>query len=157
MRDDTVAEKCRHAAARAVVKLIGNQKFERPQFLLQRAYRAHGNHALDAEKLHRVQVRAVVDLRGHESMAASVARKECHAAAFDVAHHERVGRIAEGGFHANFSRRFEAWHGVKTAAANNSDLGLNFPQRFRCCAGCRPRLGRTCVYSFRHRSGHPFN
>src|SRR5580704_8302564 len=113
MRNDTVAEKCRDPAACAIVKLIGNQKFEGPQFLLQRAYSAHGNHTLDAEKLHRAQVGAVVDLRGHEPVSASVARQECHTVAFDVSNHQGVGRVAEGGLHANFPRRFEAWHGVK--------------------------------------------
>ena len=49
VRHHAAAEKRGNAPARAVEKLVGNQKFQRPQIFLQRPDRAHRNHALDPE------------------------------------------------------------------------------------------------------------
>jgi hypothetical protein len=54
-----------------------------------------------------------------------VTRKEGDLAAFKVAEHKRVRRLAEGRLHAHFAHVCESGHGVKSAAANNSNLSLS--------------------------------
>ena len=101
----------------------GIMKLQRPQILVQRADRAHRDHPLDAQKLHGVEIGAIVDLRRHKAMAARVPRKERHALAFERAEHQRVRGIAEGRLHAHLARALEARHGVKPAAADDADFG----------------------------------
>ena len=121
VRDHAISKKCGDAVARAVEKLIGNQKVQRFQFLLQGADGAHGNNSLDAHLLHGVNVGAVVDFRGSEAMPARVPRQEGHAFPFQRSDHQSVGRIAERRFEAHFARLFEAGHVVEAAAADDAD------------------------------------
>src|SRR5665213_1621545 len=126
MSDNPVAEKGRSAPARAVVKLIGNQKIQRSQVLLQGADSAHRNHALDAEKLHGVNVGAIIDFRRREAMAPPVAREKRHAPVLYASDHKRIGWLSEWCFYPDFSCRFGAGHRVESAATNDSNLGLSF-------------------------------
>ena len=98
--DQSVAEERGDAALGAVEKLVGHKKFAGAQILLQRADGANGNNALDAEKLHRVDVGAEVQFARKNSMAAAMAGKEGDALAFESAENDFVGRVAKRGFDA---------------------------------------------------------
>ena len=79
-------------------------------------------HPLDAQKLHGIEIGAIVDLRRHKAMAAPVPRQERHALALKRADNQRVGGLAEGRLHAHLARALEPRHGVKSAAADDADL-----------------------------------
>ena len=131
VRDDPAAKKCGDAQARAVVKLVGDEEFERTQILAQRAHRTHGNHARHARELQRVKIGAIVDLRWQQPMASRVAREESDALAFERAEDERVGRLPEWRFHTPFMRALQAGHGVESAAPDNADFGHGGGGAFR--------------------------
>ena len=78
MRDQAFAEEGGDAAARAIEELIGDDEVERPVFFLERADRAERDDALDAQRLHAVDVGAEVEFAGRNAMAASVAREKGH-------------------------------------------------------------------------------
>ena len=112
---DAAAEKRGHAPVGAVEKLVWDHEVQRGQIFAQRADRAYGDHALDSEQLHGVEIGAIVDLRRHQAMAARVPREESDALAFERADHERVGGIAEGRLHAHIRARAPgpAWSKVR--------------------------------------------
>ena len=126
VRHDAVAKKCGDAQPGAVVKLIGDQKFQRAQILAQRTHRAHRNHARNAGQLHGVEIGAIVDLRRQQAMATGVARQKGDTFAFEHAEHQRIGRLAEWRFHTPFAGALEAGHGVESAAPDNADFGGGF-------------------------------
>src|SRR5579862_8287509 len=104
VRDHAVAKKSGDAVARAIVKLVGNQKFERLQLFLQRAHRADGNNSLNAKLLHGVNVGAVVNLRRCQAVAARVPSEEGHAHSFERSDDQGVRRISERRLDPNFAR-----------------------------------------------------
>src|SRR6185436_20550131 len=71
-----LAEEGRAPLLRAVDELIRNDDVSRMDPLLHRSDRRRRQDALDAERLHRVDVRAIVDVAGEDAVAASVAREE---------------------------------------------------------------------------------
>ena len=137
MRDHAVAKKRGDPVARAIVKLVGNQKIERLQIFLQRADRAHGNNSLHAQLLHGVNVGAVVDFRRQKAVPARVPGEKSHALPFQRSHDQRVGWISERRLDAHFARLFEPRHVVQAAAAD--DANANF-FRARAAPLCRLRL-----------------
>ena len=135
----------------AIEKLIGDQKIQRRQVVAQRAYRADGNDAFDAEHFHRADVGAVVDVARRIHVAAAVTREKCHALPFQRADDDCVGGIAERSLHADFARIGEAGHGIEAAAADDADLhpfdfsdlldlAAAFFGRFAACAIFNPPL-----------------
>src|SRR3990172_10004610 len=64
--------------------------------LAQRPHRADRDDVRHAEALERVDVGAVVDLRGRDAVAAAVPRQKDHAFAAKLAHQEFVRWAAEG-------------------------------------------------------------
>ena len=74
--DDAVAEEARRAPVRAVDELVDEHDVAGRDAALERADGRDREHALGAELLERVDVRAVVDLRRQEAVPAAVARQE---------------------------------------------------------------------------------
>src|ERR1700682_4047017 len=74
MSNDSFSEKSGDAIFGPVKELIRNEKFSRPQIFLQRTDRAHGDDAFHAQELHRVNVRAVINLAWQNAVPAAVAR-----------------------------------------------------------------------------------
>jgi len=58
-------------------------------------------------------------------MTATVAREESDLAAFQFAEDEGIRRIAKGRLHAHFVLIGKAWHGIKSAAADDADFRLS--------------------------------
>src|SRR6266852_6203722 len=140
--DQPAAEKRRNAILRAVHKLVGHQEFPRPQILLQRAHRAHGNNTLDSQLLHRANIRAKVDLTGQNPVPAPVPRQKRHALPFQRAHYDGIRRLPKRRPYANLARLRQPSHGVEPAAANDADrrrrtlAALLCP---RCRHSCSPK------------------
>ncbi len=126
VRDQAFAEERGDAAAGAVEELIGNDEIERPVLFLERADRAERDDALDAERLHAVDVGAEVQLRRRDAMAAAVAREEGDLSPGQRAEDVVVRRRAEGRVDDDFFLRFKAGHGVQPAAADDSDFRFQF-------------------------------
>ena len=120
--DEAAAEEGRGALEGPVHELVGDDHVQRRVFLLQRAHRGHGEDALHAQRLHRVDVGPEVQLAGQQLVAAGVAREEGHAAPLQLAHHQRVGRRPNGVSTATSRDAREALHLVEAAAADDPDL-----------------------------------
>ena len=108
----------------AVDELVGNHEVCWLVLFFQRADGGDGEDALDAELFEGVDIGAEVQFRGQNAMSATVAGEERDLASFQFAEHERVGGLAKGRFNAFFVHVGKSGHGVKPAAANDSDLCL---------------------------------
>src|SRR5258708_39752208 len=71
VNDEPFSKKSGDAILRPVEKLVWDEKFSRPQIFFQRTNGAHGDNALHAQKFHRVDVRAVIDLACQDAMPAA--------------------------------------------------------------------------------------
>jgi hypothetical protein len=117
-------EKCRHPLPGAIHELIGDQKFSRPQFCLQGTYGAHGNYSLYAQQLHGVNIGAIINLAGQNSVPAAVARKERYPLPFQCSQDNGLGGIAERSSNFDLAWAGQSRHGIKPAPADNSDARL---------------------------------
>ena len=121
--DDAIAEEGGFATLGAVEELIGNEEFTGAQIFLEGADGADRDDALDAEKLHGVDIGAEIEFGGENAMAATVTGKKGDALPFQGADDEGVGGIAEGSLDANFAGVGQTAHGIEAAAADDADLG----------------------------------
>src|SRR6266478_4424295 len=158
--DQPAAEKRRHAAPRAVHKLVGHQKFSRPQILLQRAHCTHGNNPFDPKLLHRANIRAKIDLARQNAMPSPMPCQKRHPLPFQRANHNRIRRFPERRLHVNLAGVLQPGHRVKPAAADDADCRRRFfatlscprrrhspppkpvslispPRKIRCASKCR--------------------
>src|SRR5882762_9062165 len=99
--NDSFSKKSGRAVFRSVEKLVRHEKFSRPQIFLQRPDRAHRDDALHSQKLHRVDVCAVVDFAGQDAMPAAVPRQKRNALSLKRTKHYGIRRLAERRSHAN--------------------------------------------------------
>src|SRR5437870_8920620 len=95
----------------------------RMQRLLHAAYGAHGEDALHAQLLERVDVRAVIDLARREPMAPAVAGQKGDAHALQVAHRDLVGRGTEWRGHPDARHARRALHLVQPTPADDPEEG----------------------------------
>src|ERR1043165_6980831 len=137
------------ARARAVEELFGADHVERRVTLLQRADRLGRKYLLDAEQLHRVDVRAERKLRRQKAVAATVARQEGDALAFERAHDERVRGRAERRVNRDLFDLRQLRHLVEAAAADDSDLGCGHDYSFQAV-----RLVAASNYDWFQTSSH---
>src|SRR5260370_27606631 len=128
VNDEPFSKKSGDAILRPVEKLVWDEKLSRTQILLWRTNRAYGDDPLHSQQLHRVNVRAVIDLARQDAMPAAVARQKRHALSFQRAKHDGIGRIAERRFHANLARVRQSAHGIEPAPSADADrrLGIGF-------------------------------
>src|SRR6267154_1563897 len=75
MRDHSSAEKCIHAMARAIKKLIRDHKIQWLVFFFQRTNGGNGNNPLDSQLFESVDIRAEVQFAGQDPVAASMSRQ----------------------------------------------------------------------------------
>ena len=104
VRNDSLSKKSRDAIFCSVEKLVRHEKLSRTEVFLQRADRTHRDDALHAQKLHRINVRAVIDFAGQDAVPAAVARQKRHALPFLGTKHDAIGRFTERRLHANLAR-----------------------------------------------------
>src|SRR6185369_6319604 len=128
VRNNSFAEESRlsHASACAIEKLIGNHHIERRILLLQRANGRRRKNTLDAQQLHRIDVRAEWNFSRSQTVTTSVTRQKGNAFAFESADDECVGRWSKRSLNFNFFDRRQLGHLVETAAADN-------PETNACC------------------------
>jgi len=112
-----------------VIELVRDDDVARPDVLAHAADSADGDDAFNAELLHAVDVRPVVDVRGHQAVSPAVARKEGDPPAEERADAVLVGRPAEGRGHPDGPDVREPLHLIEAAAADDAD---RYPLRFRC-------------------------
>ncbi len=121
MGDQAFAEEGGDAAAGAIDELIGDDEIERAMFFLERADGAEGEDAFDAERLQAPDIGAKIQLRRRDAMAAAVAGEEGDFPARERADDVGIRRRAPGCFDGDFALPFEAGHGIKPAASDDSD------------------------------------
>src|SRR5258708_9603897 len=102
--NDSLSKESGVAILRAVEELVWYQKCPRTQIVFQRTDSAHGNNTLHAQKLHGINVRAVIDFAWQNAVPAAVACQKRHALSFQSTEHDSVRRDAEGRLHANLAR-----------------------------------------------------
>ena len=107
---------------RAVEKLVDQDDVARAVFFLQRADGADADDPLHAEFFHRPDVRAMVQLRGQQAMAATVARQKHHVAPGDLAGEQIVRRAAERRPDLHPFLICETFDVVKSRAADDADF-----------------------------------
>ena len=117
----TVAEKGADASAGTVVELIGNHEILRLQFLSQAANRARRHNPFDAERLHRVDVGAEVQLARQEPVAQAVPGQERDALPTQRRQDEGRGRLAKGRWDNALFAIGQLGHVVQTAAADDAN------------------------------------
>jgi hypothetical protein len=121
VRGNAVPEKSGDAVARAIEELIGNQKIQGLQILLERTDGADRDDSLGPELFHGVNVGAIIYFRRQKTVPARVARQKRDALPFQGANNERIGRIAERSFYPQLTRVCETRHSVQPAAADDAD------------------------------------
>src|SRR5262249_26161511 len=102
MRDKAIAKEGRDAMFRAVDELGRDKELAGSEIFLERTDRADGNDALDAEQLHRVNIRAIIDFSRKNAVSARVTREKRDLLPFDGANHECVRRIPKGRLDTDF-------------------------------------------------------
>ncbi len=115
-----------------VHELVGNEKFTGAKVFFERADCADRHDALDAKKLHRVNVGSIVDFGWQNAVAARVAGEEGDPLPFQRSDNDGIRRIAERRFHSDFARVGQTLHCVQPAAADDPDCGVRFAVRFFC-------------------------
>ena len=118
--DEAIAEERGHAAACAVEELIGEDEVERTVFLFERTDGAEREDALNAERLHAVDIGAEVQFRRRNAMAAAVAGEKCDRLTGQYADDVTIRRAAPGSVDVDLLVGFETGHGVEPAAADDS-------------------------------------
>ncbi len=98
VRDKSVAEERVDTVARAIDKLIRNDKVERSMLFLQRADGRQRNDPRDPKLLQPVNVGAVIYLRRHEAMSPTMARQESYISTRQCAQHVGIGRRSKRRF-----------------------------------------------------------
>src|SRR6185437_346815 len=93
--DDAVAEESGNAVMGAVDELVWYHEIGGLVLFLERAHGGNGKDALHAQLLEGVDIGAEVQLGGQNAVAAAMARQKRHFAAFELAEHEWVGRVAK--------------------------------------------------------------
>ena len=123
MPDDAVAEKCRFvcSCSRSVEELVRNHKIRRSIFLLKRADGRDRQNVLDAEHLHRVDVRPKGKFARRKLMPASMPRQKRHGHTIQFAHNERIRRRTKRRLNGNLPHILKFRHLVKTTASDYSD------------------------------------
>ena len=124
VRHQAFAEERRHTPARAIDELIGDHEIARRMLFPQATDGAEREDPFDAQFLESINVGAEVQLRRADAVAAAVARQEGDGLAFEFADDIIVGRLAEGGFDAHLVLPGKARHRIQTAAADDSDSGV---------------------------------
>ena len=119
-----VAKECGDTIEGAIDKLIGNHKIRGLVLLFERADSRDRKNALDAQRLHRIDVGAEVQLRGQDAVAPPVSRQKSHLAPLQFAQHKSVRRLAKGRIHALFAHVRKSRHRVQPAAADDANLRL---------------------------------
>src|SRR5487761_396463 len=109
------------APARATEELIEDQGVEWMQSVAQGSHGAYRQNPFHAQRLHRVNIRPVIDLARQNSVALPMPRQECNAFPFERPNHKCVRWIAKWRFHAHFLRVSQSCHRVQAAAADDSN------------------------------------
>ena len=122
MCDDAAPEEgVLEVALGAVEELVRQHDVAGFVFRLQRADGADADDPVDAERFHRPEIGAVVQLAGEEPVAAGVAWEEDDRATCELAREEFIRGIAEGRLDLHPFLVGEALDVVKPAAANDAD------------------------------------
>src|SRR5438552_17318068 len=124
MSNDALAEKCVYAMTRAVDELIGNKKFQRLVLFFQRSDSGDGENSFHPKLFESINICAEVEFAGQEAMAASVTSEEGHFSSFECAQHVCIGWRSEWSFLRDLLNIGEAWHGIQSAAADDSNFCL---------------------------------
>src|SRR5581483_6038058 len=124
--------------SRAIDKLVGDDKLERPVFFLQRSHCRNRHNALYTELFEPVNVRSEIELAWHKAMSAAMTSKEGDLLPFEHTEHVCVGWRAEWSVLRDFMNVSEAGHVVEPTAANNTDFCLRQDCPSKECS--EPRL-----------------
>ena len=108
----------------AIDELVGNNEIGGLVLFLQRADSRDRNDALHPEFFERVNIRAEVQFRGQNAMAAAMPREKGDFAAFQFAQDEGIRWIAERRLHAHFVLIGKSGHGIEPAAADDANFRL---------------------------------
>ena len=92
------------------------------EILPQRADRAYRDDSFHTQLFEPVDVGAKIDFRGTDYMAASMAGKERHLPPLQIPDNVCVRRFSKRRRDPHFASLFQARHGVKSAAADDSNL-----------------------------------
>src|SRR6266700_2259320 len=120
MSNNALAEKCVYAMTRAVDELIGNKKFQRLVLFFQRSDSGDGENSFHPELFESINICAEVEFAGQKAMAASVTSEEGHFSSFECAQHVCI----EWSLLCNLLNIGKTWHGIQSAAADDSDFCL---------------------------------
>src|SRR5256886_10856004 len=136
--NDSLSKKSGGAVFRAIEELVGDKELSRTEIFLQRTDGAHRDDALHAQKLHRVDIGAIVDFAGKDTVPAAVACQKGHALPFQSAKDDAIGSFTERRLHTNLTRVRQSAHRIEPTAANDSYCRLG-------CGFCALRLfGLPC-------------
>src|SRR6185503_7072290 len=117
----------------AIEELIRKHNVHRLEFLAKRADRACRDDSLDAQHLHRVDVRAKRDLSRQKLMSSSMPRKKRNSLIGERADKERVRRLAKRSRKGDLFDIGQTRHLIQPASADDSDLcswhSLSFEHR----------------------------
>jgi hypothetical protein len=109
---------------RAVDVLIDHDEIPRHDLLPKTSAGGDRHEKLDAEPLHAPDVRAIVDLRRTDAVAAAVSREEDDLPAFQSPDDERVRCRSERRLEHDLLAALEAFQVVEAAASQDSDSTL---------------------------------
>ena len=132
VRHHPVAEKRGDAAARAIKKLVREDKRLRGEVFAQRADGAEGDNALHAELLQAVDVGAEIQFRRQNAMPPAVPCQKRQPLSVQRAEHVGIRRRAPRRFHRNLFDILQTRQRIQPAAADDADLRLcHFRSRLR--------------------------
>ena len=143
VRHETFTEKRADPSARAVVELVGHHELLRLEFLPQTAHGARRQDPFDAEHLHRVDVRAKVQLARQQPVPGAVAREKRDAPAAQRRQNQGRRRLAERGVDDPFLAIGQLGHVVQAAAANDANSWCGRHRLERVGLGTQLEMGST--------------
>ncbi len=91
----------------------------------KRAHRRHRKNPLHAQHLHRIDIRAEVQLARQDPVTPSMPRQKRHPAPLQLAQRKHLRRLAKRRLHPLFPHIRQARHRIQPAAADNPNLCLH--------------------------------